>query len=703
MADNPDEEELAGWYRGQYWDAVGLPAVEGGRRFRDLAETLRQKGSGDLGRLRVFGKYLKQAGREPLAPTYRALALTASAGGGAPVIAQVYVAEGGGAPSYITASFAPESRDGEFRKRLWPIEEFFAAVSGSPSCAAMERCVLDALDAGALALGECNSESFPPEALEWVRARRTAIAAASFVFVAELGPVLDGTASPHFPEAAADLLRSFAEAVPDSRAPSVPTLKTFAGCAKLIPLFVRELFAPGDLRYSAWRETAVARVAADLVLNCTTPGLPFHGDSTYIVQAGRDLFSSKAMRERYERSRAAAGAVAGTRGARRALAGVAGARAGAFDRRLQAALEYAQSFLSVSDTVLLNRGEMVGVTLGEIGPFSQRITKRALTEAYTSILAGPADGARFLFELAFSVGVLHARGRAAHTDLHVNNLALYTLTRHKHRPDEFVLYCAGARGEADSYVFPAAGVVGGVIDFSRAVVAPGFAGAGAAFFEEQAPRVVRALHARSPEAVSANVDALRALAAGRCELVFPLLCAADFAAVGAAFLEAAAPWACAEVLDRARARAGAGQRLLEEGLELVARRDFGALEARGLPGPQLLRDLFGDHSFPRWAPTAPPGAFLGAAFNAEAPLRYSAYDAARAPPWADPAEIARHLGPLSMAGVFAAETGGPPRLPGPGPELDWGRRAEAAAEAEAALDALPADARPGGEGAGDAI
>ena len=107
--------------------------------------------------------------------------------------------------------------------------------------------------------------------------------------------------------------------------------------------------------------------------------------------------------------------------------------------------------------------------------------------------------------------------------------------------DPVVTYVAGPRGEADTYVFPAAGVSGCIIDYSRCILGPAFrprleegrsAQYAAHFYRDQVARVMRTLHRYAPAFVEKHEPQLRAAVLANYDAVFPILCTVDFIAIG---------------------------------------------------------------------------------------------------------------------------------------------------------------------------
>jgi len=244
--------------------------------------------------------------------------------------------------------------------------------------------------------------------------------------------------------------------------------------------------------------------------------------------------------------------------------------------------------------------------------------------------------------------------------------------------DPVVAYVAGPRGEADTYVFPAAGDSGCIIDYSRCVLGPAFrprleegrsAQYATNFYRDQVNRVMRALHRYAPAYVGRRAEALKAAVLANFDAVFPVLCAADFVAIGrsvrAALVDASVP-------DAGEVRPF---RVAPEGLELAARLEREALdlfvtglhdlaEASGarrpmsipaFPGAALLGSVFGEWRFASWAAREPGRARAAALVDAWRygnELRYSGADYAKWPPWARLDEIERHLGGLKISALF---------------------------------------------------
>jgi hypothetical protein len=204
------------------------------------------------------------------------------------------------------------------------------------------------------------------------------------------------------------------------------------------------------------------------------------------------------------------------------------------------ALDYAQSFLLTSDVAMMHTMEDVGRTLQSWPAYIRGAGDP--TPAAIALFANAGNAARVLFEYAYGVHCLHTLVGVAHGDLHSNNLTVFEWGRieavdRKAPPradgrrtftsmyeDPVVIYATGTRADTtieDIYMFPADGISGALIDYSRAIVGPAFrsrleAGRSAQyatnFYRDQVNRAMRTLHRYAPEYVAAHQDELKGIA-----------------------------------------------------------------------------------------------------------------------------------------------------------------------------------------------
>jgi hypothetical protein len=710
--------DLGQWYAAQYEAAVGLDGVEGGPRFKAFIAPFPAPAEGSnpypmSGRLRM-SNFLSLKLRYPLGPAgYVCLAMSARAGEHQAHYAYAYWRRGQEAadPEYICVSPTFDSRDGEYRRRFIRYPVFAAACEKlASSLAPFEEAVIGLAAEARL---ELKARGYPEDAAETVAEqahdRRLLVLAFAVALALDVWETARGMLMAHTSAAYTALLAAVAAARPSlaeaSRALRVLQVETSVfvrgsgnvftvQCGqKLVPMYVREAMQALDYNLAGWRELAVTRLAGDLVLNFAAPGFPLYNQWSYVEGADAALFENEAMEDRYVRGRVAEEASRSIREARRALGGPEAPQnyyTEELSARLYESLEYAQSFLLMSPVALAHTMEDVGWALRSLPAYVRRAP--AQWPAAVDAFADADTAARHLFEFAYGAHALHSKLGVAHTDLHGNNLTFYmwgladrekvegeTVTFEPFYDDPAVAYVAGPRGEADTFVFPAAGDSGCIIDYSRCLLGPAFrprleegrsAQYATNFYRDQTSRVMRTLFRYAPAFVGKNEAALKAAVIANFEAVFPVLCAVDFLAigrsVGAALLDAVAeidphevrPFRVAkEALDLAARLERDAQELFVAGLHDLA-------EAAGsrrqmppppFPGAALLARVFGEWRFARWAARDPQRLRrfqLVDAYNLENPLAYSGADYAQWPPWARLDEIERHLGEYKLADLF---------------------------------------------------
>jgi hypothetical protein len=710
----PRENDLAEWYASQYREAVGLDGAEGGVRFRRFTGTFPAQapkaGFPASGRQRM-SNFLKLKIRYPLSPKgYACLVMNATlAAGGKSHYSYAYwrLESDSAGPEYICTSPTFESRDGEYRRRFIRGEDFLgASEEASSKLAPFEEAVLAMLARGEVRL---DSQVFPEEAAGVITERATnlrlpivafAVALALDLWEASAGFLSMVHTSPGYIKVIAGVAAAWPSLAEKSRAlaadPEIEALAWGAAAArallevkcgqKLVPLHLREVMQVGDFNLAGWRELAVTRLVGDLVINFVAPGFPIYGQWSYLEGADDGLFENKAMKGRYATSHAAEVASRSLREARKVVRDEAERNwfASEFSGHVYESIEYAQSFLVMSKVALLHTMEDVGWTLLSL----PRNVRRSLRQwpAATGAFSDPDTAARHIFEYVYGAHCLHDKVGIAHTDLHGNNLTFFMWgtndrqaevgdqrTEPPYYQDPVVAFVTGPRGEADTYIFPAAGDSGCIIDFSRCILGPGFRPRleegrppqyAAHFYRDQAGRVLRALARYAPDYVTRHQDAIKAAVLAKFEAVFPVLCAVDFLAIGSTVGEMLAEQAthvdeeevrpfqvAAEAIGLARRLEDASRAVLIEGLHRLV----SGGPAAPLPGRALLEKVFGEWQFARWAAREPGRVRttqLVDAYNFNNELRYSGSDYAKYPPWGRLDEIERHLGEYRLADLF---------------------------------------------------
>lgn len=692
-------DDIAEWFLAQYVAGVGLSGAEGGTAFNKFIESLPAASELTGDRMlsnRIQKSFLELKLRYPIGSGgYSCLGMVAKLDGVSTHFGYAYWRRGreNEGPEYICVSPTFESRDGEYRRRFIRGPAFLEGCDKfAAELAPYEEAVL-AMVAGPLEL----AVAVYPGAAEGITTQaenlRLPILAFAVALALDLWNIRRGAEMSHINKNYLNLMRSVPSAFNFAQLPREPMWNTFSRgmnfpsavqCGqKLVPMFIRETMQPSDYNLAAWREVAVTRLAGDLVLNFISPSFAVYNQWAYLEGVDEGLFENAAMIERYARSRAVEATTRSLREARRGLGRAAlNYHTEELSAHVYESLEYAQSHLVMSPVAIMHSMEDVGWTMESLPRFVRYAP--AQWPAAIGAFATADAAARHLFELAYAAHCLHAKAGVAHTDLHVNNMTFYVwgantkvLTPEGGAPyyeDPVVAYAAGPRGEADTFVFPAAGDSACIIDYSRCILGPAFRPRleegrspqyATNFYRDQVNRVMRALHRYAPEYVASHQNAIKAGVLANFEAVFPVLCAVDFIAIGAnmaALLEEASPPRADEVRPFvvAEGAVALALRLEEVGRELLITglHDLAEEPKRGpaaFPGAAVLPRVFGEWLFPRWAAREPRRARtaqLVDAYNFTNELRYSGDDYAKYPPWARLDEIERHLGEARMTDLF---------------------------------------------------
>jgi hypothetical protein len=684
------------WFRTQLREQLRLEEVEGGEPFRRALASfpvltgVKAAPTPLTGGLRYMSRFLKTRMRFPIGHEgYSCVVLGLKTRRARSIFGLALWRSGAeaGDPEYICASPTFESRDGEYRHRLVGFPVFAAAFAElAGPLAPFEDAILAEVGRGRL---ELTATAYPdraaPDLVEACERLRLPVIALAALLAIETASYATQMIVEHTNEAFVKCFQDIIEAAPGledasrkiwfseterstlrrfiTGSPAVDTGRNEPELGvKAVPMLLREVMQPFDLNLAAWREASVMQVASDLSLNLITPSFGVFGGWTYVEGTDAGLFENRAMAEKFARGAAAAGAAEGLREARRRLEEAPpGFRARDLGARLYETIEYAQSHLVLSEVAMLFAQEHVGITLGSAPLFARRdpFARPALRD-----FAASRDGAaRLLFEWAYAAHCLHAKAGVAHCDLHENNLTLHiwggagALAPHKTEAGAVIkgreappiygaatpvtFFVTGARGELDTFVFPTSGLGGHIIDYSRAVLGPAYRPRLEAghdplyatnFYRDQVNRAMRVLHRYSGDFVRKNQEALKAVAIADFGALFPVLCAVDFIAVGAAFasaLEKAAARDLAERGDPARPGLGAeGRHLrplaidpaavpLARRLEAAGREALvaglldlvhggrggaggGAAAPPPWPGESVLPKVFGGWRYPRW-------------------------------------------------------------------------------------------------------
>lgn len=584
------ERDITEWYAEQYRLAVGLspgvPPCEGGTTYTEAIKSFPVHCSigGPIAGRQRMETFLEMKMRFPIGTVgYSCASFSASYSAGVETVyaiafwpnqrqRQGQLGSDDG-PEYLCVSPTFDSRDGEYRRRLLPYKTFCALVEQhADRLASFEDAVSTMSTGGARTLElktECFGNLATAECLPGLKESRLPLVALAVALMLDSGAAVQGLLALHTHKNYSDFIASCLrdDAVGESLTVLVPEqiLIDFTTGApdrysvqcgvKLVPMFARETQLPFDYNLGAWRELEITKLVGDITLAYISPSFAIYNQWSYVEAVSARLFENRAMHDRYERSLVAERAATDLRAGRRTVDGAPAALHNYYSEELSShiyeSLEYAQSHLIMSSVALLHSIEHVGLTLAGWPAFIRR--SAIVRPSQRQLFADEASFARLLFEYAYGARCLHEHLGVVHGDLHSNNLTVYGWGRAEAKrtgpDDEYrmlysdpaVLYLAGPLGEADSYLFPAAGISGCLIDYSRAIIGPAFrprleAGRSAQyatnFYRDQVNRVMRTLHRYAPEYLLKHQDAIKGAAYADFGAVFAALCAVDYISIG---------------------------------------------------------------------------------------------------------------------------------------------------------------------------
>lgn len=704
------------WVYETYRDQLHIPELEGSRKYQKFLDSMDINTLPLSGAIRVqsyhiikFGYPMRRAGyltaafRVKVKSTHKAYFAYAywprdSASESCP-------------PEYICMSPTFESRDGEYRHRFLWFKQFEEGYEEHSSILSpIEECLLKAIGRDEVAVDllffpESEDKATHAAAVSYAESSRLGIKALVAALAVDALRARERTlqihSSPSYVKAMGFLYKKCEPVLKEWSLDTRSALSVFvtgkannehrAQCGqKLIPLTVREALQVGDINFAPWREVWVSRRATALVVNGVAPMFPIFNNWTYLNGVDRTLFENKPMHARFDRSLQAEGVAKSLRDAREQgeSAVETDYRMGQLDAHVYDAIAYAQDYVLLTDLAMCATSEYVGFTLRSLPDIVRR--SESISPAYLRMYADPSMQARYFFDLCYGAHMLHTRAGALHGDLHLNNATIYHLGNQyvrKRSSDGFepryknpvIAYTVDGKGETDTYIFPHDGWFACLIDFSRAIIAPGARADIAAefgepfatgFYRSQISRALRILHHYIPDYVEKHQERIKGLLLTDPDPLFRVMCAVDFLAIGrnyGALLRELAEHSKTDEEKRSL-------EVAPEGIALAETIEQSALEhlvvhltdllspkrrsAAEIPyaGETVIPAAFAQYRYSAWAakedlPLAQTT--LVDLYNGGAPLKYSGSDYARFPPWARFDELERHLGGIKIADVTA--------------------------------------------------
>jgi hypothetical protein len=601
-------------------------------------------------------------------------------------------------PEYICVSPTYDSRDGEYRNRLITVADFQETYShAAEALSRIEQKLLALVAEDRLHI---NISRFPGNSPECpsIEDLRMPIKAATVAVLLDMGGWMQPHVNSGYQRGIEELaststtFRTEASAILDAHLKDAsafiagkPPSDTRVACgSKLSPLTLREVMSPHDITYSAWRELTIRGHVSDLVLNGICPSFAYHNQWTYLGGAKGSLYENPNIQARYRRSSVATESVSQLRSARKTIQPelAESNKAADYDAHIYESIEYAQGFLLMSEEALYSTDENAGFTLAALP--AQIATYKNPRPEYTSLVSLLGHFAKLAFDYLYGLHCMHTKIGVIHADLHANNATIYrcgaTHVVRQGKTETFepivesplVVFAAGPRGEADTYVFPFTGTVGCVIDFSRSLIGPsGLVYSRSVeengktyvrnFLRDQVNRVLRAFYHSAPTFTEKNQEALKAVILANPEAVFRALTYSDFLSIGRSLGEMLgakvdgigakffAPPAELRAFAK-RIENTSRDALVTYMSDLVAAN----IDPIRIPyaGELLLPKLFAEYKYSAWDVATLRRGDLVDAYNYNNPLKWSGEDYKLFPPWARLDKLEEHMGGIKITEMF---------------------------------------------------
>lgn len=341
---------------------------------------------------------------------------------------------------------------------------------------------------------------------------------------------------------------------------------------KITPMTLRETMEPLDINYASWREEFARQQASNLVINAVCPSMPLSNQWFLIEGADGGLFENIAMLNKLKRGKTTEISVGHLREARHDLSSILTdptlehSAVESLDSHVYDSIMQAQSYLLMSSVALCSTMEHTRITMGSLP--RMYANSPIARPFWTALITEPCHAAKYMFDILYGAHALHTRSHIIHSDLHANNFTLHQYSElfrpvantHKEKKEggarivlppvqyelllnnPIVAYVAGSRGEHDTFVFPYAGLVGCIIDFSRSIFGPGMnetlvkefgADYTRNFYRDQIGRTLRAFHRHAPGFVEKHQEAIKGALLADPDAAFRVLSYVDFVSAGA--------------------------------------------------------------------------------------------------------------------------------------------------------------------------
>lgn len=260
---------------------------------------------------------------------------------------------------------------------------------------------------------------------------------------------------------------------------------------KMIPLNIKEVQDPMNMRYKPWREYYASMKCNDLVVNSISPSFPIILDWFYIKNSRKGLYDNKSQYDRlknselardilhilYEAQRSTYFAVENanmlktTEQQKKWISTKFRKLSGKIDEPINYSIEE----IIMSEVTLAFASEHVGRTVAD------SIALLTTSKVYSSMLGHPLRDigydyfAKYIFEICYGLLCANVHLGIIHGDFHLNNATIGKLfypgkeaSANKNKENK-VIYVLD---DNNQFLFPTNGYYGGIIDLSRCIINP---------------------------------------------------------------------------------------------------------------------------------------------------------------------------------------------------------------------------------------
>ncbi len=394
-----------------------------------------------------------------------------------------HVADGVVKHEYVCLSPSYTSADGEFRHRFVPFEQT-THIHEQKLCNRVEEIILEYVQDNQFQL---YIEIFydDPEVVAIVKhdleQSRLPIKLYSLVYISELDSLGNGVQENHIHPIYNNVIigknsatiykslidkfgtRAFTETRKQvSRLIVGGNITPLEIGQKIIPLNVSESRQINNTIYPSWNEIAIIKQTTQLVLSGICPAYSMFGDWFYIYPVKYTMFDNPHMYNRIINSDLTRRSVKHLRRAKRTLqSDVKTGLMTEYEASINSSINYAGKCIIMSDYAVCYTSEYVGRTIFD----SKTFIGANYDIVYKTMYSDVDQFAKYMFDYIYALFCLNKFVNAIHGDLHLNNATLYKMWDLV-QPHGDVVYNVDTR----NYIFKNYGVVGCIIDFSRAVV-----------------------------------------------------------------------------------------------------------------------------------------------------------------------------------------------------------------------------------------